>query len=71
MGSFSIWHWLIVILLLVVPSALFARVIARAGYSGWWALLGLVPVVNVIALWIFAFAQWPGAPRVGGSSNAV
>jgi uncharacterized membrane protein YhaH (DUF805 family) len=46
----------------------FARIVRRAGYSGWWALLMIVPGVNVIALWVFAFIRWPAlepssAPR--------
>jgi hypothetical protein len=31
----------------------------RAGFSPWLSLLALVPVVNVIALWLFAFGRWP------------
>jgi uncharacterized membrane protein YhaH (DUF805 family) len=39
-----------------VPAALILR---RAGISGWWSLLIAVPLVNVIALWSFAFVPWP------------
>jgi uncharacterized membrane protein YhaH (DUF805 family) len=35
------------------------RIVQRAGFSPWWALLALVPVVNLIALWQFAFGKWP------------
>lgn len=59
MGLFSIWHWLIVILILVIPAWLFSRVISKAGYPGWWAIVGLVPLVNLIFLWVFAFSKWP------------
>lgn len=61
MGSFSIWHWLIILLILVLPAWLFSRVITKAGFSGWWALLGVVPLINLIALWVFAFTKWPSA----------
>lgn len=46
-----------------------ARVVRRAGFSPWWALLLLVPVVNIIMLWVFASARWPALPgsRPGGS----
>jgi hypothetical protein len=37
----------------------FAAILRKAGYPGWWALAGLVPVVNVVLLFVFAFAQWP------------
>jgi Na+/melibiose symporter-like transporter len=35
------------------------RIVQRAGFSGWWTLFILVPVVNMAALWYFAFADWP------------
>ena len=31
----------------------------RTGFSPWWTLLVLVPVANLVALWIFAFSNWP------------
>jgi len=34
-------------------------IVTKAGFSGWWCLLLLVPVVNIIAPWIFAFSEWP------------
>ncbi|MDC8756436.1 hypothetical protein [Janthinobacterium fluminis] len=63
MGSFSIWHWFIFMLTLAVPALLFSRIATKAGYPGWWALLGLVPVVNVVALWVFAYSDWPKQPK--------
>jgi len=45
----------------------FGRVVSRAGYSRWWLVLMVLPVVNVIMLWVFAFADWPvGKPRGQG-----
>lgn len=61
MSSFSIWHW-IIILIMLIPLWMFSKVIAKAGYSAWWALIGVVPLVNLIALWVFAFSKWPAAP---------
>jgi hypothetical protein len=60
MGSFSLVHELIVIvvfwLIFLIPAA---KILAKAGYSGWWCLLGFVPLVNIIMFWVFAFADWP------------
>jgi len=48
-------------LLLAVPSAM---ILARVGHSPWWALLVFVPLVNFVALWVFAFGRWPAStPR--------
>ena len=59
MDSFSIWHWIVVLFwlaTLVVPTW---RIVKRAGFPGALSLLGLVPVVNIILLWVFAFIKWP------------
>ncbi len=37
----------------------FGRILNRAGYSRWWLLTLVVPLVNLIMLWVFAFASWP------------
>ena len=47
-------------ILLAIPLvALFALVVRKAGYSGWWVLLGFVPIVGLVMLWVFAFSRWP------------
>lgn len=59
MGGLSIWHWLlfvIVVSLIVWPAW---RILKRAGYSGAWSLLMLVPILNIIVMYVFAFARWP------------
>jgi uncharacterized membrane protein YhaH (DUF805 family) len=45
------------------------RILHHAGYSRWWALTQFVPVLNLIMIWIFAFADWP-ALRGRGSPAA-
>jgi hypothetical protein len=62
MFSLSIWHLTaLVILVLIVWAfvAVFGRIVNRAGYSRWWLLTMVVPVLNLIMLWVFAFASWP------------
>ena len=60
MGTFSFVHWLIVLAVMsaiwVIPVVMILR---KAGYSGWWCLLGFVPLVNIVMLWVFAFSEWP------------
>jgi hypothetical protein len=36
-----------------------ATILKKAGYSGWWCLLLLVPLINVLACWFFAASRWP------------
>ena len=35
------------------------RIIQKAGYSGWWALMGFVPIANIVMVFLFAFKEWP------------
>jgi len=58
MGSFSIWHWLIVLVLLVPV----AKILKKAGFSPWWAILAIVPIANLVGLFVFAFIRWPSKP---------
>ncbi len=59
MGSLSMFHWLIVILILVLYFVPVVKILRKAGYSGWWCLIAFVPIVNIIMFYVFAFADWP------------
>jgi len=59
MGSMSLVHWIIAIIVLLVYLIPVIKIITKAGYSGWWCILLFVPLVNIIFLWIFAYADWP------------
>ncbi|MFC3033387.1 hypothetical protein ACFOEE_12740 [Pseudoalteromonas fenneropenaei] len=58
-GGISIWQLLIILIIVLIPLLLFRPIAKKAGYSGWWALIMLVPIVNLIIVWVFAFAKWP------------
>jgi uncharacterized membrane protein YhaH (DUF805 family) len=69
MGLFSIWHWVMVIAIVWLNVAFWTaivRILNRAGYSGWWSLLTLVPVVNIVALSRFSKATWPASGAAFG-----
>jgi len=59
MGTLSIWHWLIVLFILASYIVPVWRILTKAGYSGLWCILGFIPLLNVIMLWVFAFSRWP------------
>ncbi len=60
MGTFSIWHWLIVILLVfIIPNIPAYWVLKKTGKSGWLFLLFGLPLIGFIYLWVFAFGKWP------------
>jgi len=49
---------------LVVFMWAYVRIIQKAGYSGWHVLWMFVPIVNVIMILVFAFAEWPVTRRI-------
>ena len=59
-GLFHLVAFLIGIAIYAVPAI---KIIQKAGYSGWWFLVSFVPLVNLIMLWVFAFAEWPNVKR--------
>lgn len=56
------WTWtgpiplLILLALVVVP---YWKIWRRTGHSGAWGLLMLIPLANIISLWVLAFKEWP------------
>lgn len=60
-GFFATFGIVLFIEIAVVVLAIIAtvKVIIKAGYSGWWVLIALVPIVGSIFFLIFAFSTWP------------
>ena len=46
----------VILLAMVLP---IARILRRAGYRRIWCIIVIVPLVNLVALWVFAYARWP------------
>jgi len=56
MGSFGLFMWLIMAVLIILP---FWFIFSKAGYSGWLSLLMVVPIINIVTLYFLAFSTWP------------
>jgi uncharacterized membrane protein YhaH (DUF805 family) len=69
MGPWEGGFWFLYLAFLVVFIVAMVRVLQKAGYSGVWVLVGLIPVVNVIMFVVFAFSDWPALRRPPGSSG--
>ncbi len=63
MGGISIWHIIVFLLVLAFFVVPVVKIVKRAGFSGWWCLLLLVPFVNWVMLYVFAFSRWPNMPE--------
>jgi hypothetical protein len=47
---------LLALILIGVPVS---SILHRAGHSRWWLLIAIIPLINLIGLWVFAFTRWP------------
>ena len=62
MGAFSVWHWLVILMVLVLaglPNLPGLWVLKRAGRSRWQIIWAFIPLVNIVWLWVIAFGRWP------------
>lgn len=39
------------------------KILIKAGLEPNWAFCLLIPIVNIIMLWVFAFCHWPNLSR--------
>jgi hypothetical protein len=61
-------HWATVIISCLLILSPIIKILRRVGFSEWWALLALVPIVNIAALWFFAYMRWP---NLGGARRSA
>jgi uncharacterized membrane protein YhaH (DUF805 family) len=58
-GGVGVVLALIYLVALIVALVASAKVLTKAGYSGWWVLMVFVPIVNFVMFLVFAFSDWP------------
>ncbi len=66
-GTFAVFGF-IALFAVVITAVLHWRIAAKAGYPGALSLLMLIPGVNLVIAFMFAFSEWPieRALRGGG-----
>jgi hypothetical protein len=37
-----------------------SKILEKAGLEKKWVFCLLIPVINILMIWVFAFANWPG-----------
>ena len=63
MWPFGPLMFLVFATLIIVP---FWVIFAKAGFPRWLSLLMVVPLANLIMLYVFAFSAWPNLERKSG-----
>ncbi len=70
MGSFSIVHWLVVLLVAFLWVFPIWKILERTGRPGPLALIALVPMLGLVLLWWIALSRWPAQERSAGTTPA-
>jgi hypothetical protein len=52
-------HFLWFIVMIVVVAYPVGRILSRIGLSPLWVIVMFIPILNLVALWILAFTDWP------------
>lgn len=56
---------------IVIAVLVYLVIIRKAGYSGWWVLTMLVPVLNMVMVLIFACSKWPVVRELEAAKYAI
>jgi hypothetical protein len=59
MGTLSPFHWLILLVIVVLFGWPIAKILQRMGVSPWWTVLAFFPLLNIFGLWALSAARWP------------
>ena len=59
MAGYGLGHWLIFAASVAIFLYPIGRILGRIGLSPFWAILAVIPLANVVALWILAYIDWP------------
>ena len=54
--------FVIVLIAVVVGIVPYWKIFSKAGFSGWISLLMLVPLLNLVVLYVVAFSEWKVQP---------
>jgi hypothetical protein len=66
--GFGLTHWIVFAAFVAVVLYPVGRILDRIGFSPFWSVLAMIPLVNLIALWGLAFIDWPRDSN--GATNA-
>ncbi|MGT2467615.1 hypothetical protein ACVOMV_26220 (plasmid) [Mesorhizobium atlanticum] len=66
MTAYDLGHWVVFAVMIAIVLYPIGRIRGRIGLSPLWSVLAVIPLVNLIGLWVLAFADWPGKEKRGG-----
>ncbi len=67
MAGVGVAHWVIFAAMVALILYPIGKILGRIGLSPFWSVVALIPVVNVVALLVLAFTDWPQDGRRGAT----
>ncbi|WP_257099111.1 hypothetical protein [Pseudovibrio flavus] len=55
----GVWQIVMILAWIIIVGIPIAQILGRMGFSKLWTIVAFIPFVNLIALWVVAFARWP------------
>jgi hypothetical protein len=58
MGSYSLMHWIILLVVWAIWIIPLYKILGRVGWSRGWVFIALLPPFAMVLLWVIAFGRW-------------
>lgn len=65
MGSFSVMHWIILLIVWAAWMIPLNSILGRIGWSRAWIIVAIFPPAAMVLLWAIAFGPWNTGYREG------
>ena len=71
-GFWGGWHLLVFAAFAALVLYPVGRILQRLGFSPFWSVVALIPLANLVGLWVLATVPWPreGADAVASSASS-
>lgn len=65
-GPWTALHWVVFAIFAVLVLYPTGRILQRMGFSPFWSVIALIPLANLIGLWVVAMVPWPQGREIDG-----
>ena len=66
---YSDFHFVVAVVFLILVLVPIVQLLRRTGHNPAWCILTLIPVLNLVVFWFFAFKPWPTDKKLANIGN--
>lgn len=59
MSDYGVAHWIAFTVMAALVLYPIGRILGRIGVSPFWSVVAVIPIANLVGLWVLAFVDWP------------